>query len=189
MAETTSSGTCHANGSGCQIVVGVLFALATFTFIGRISLRLLTRRRLYLDDGFLFLAFACLCAGTAIIFLRLKVVFLEFAVLRQVPASYPLALEDMDNLVAQNTWALAWLVMSWTTIFSVKWCYFAFFHPLMRNMSRWFTWYYRFGIFLSVASWIVIIVGEQLIACPYLGKEAGGMDVTPGSGLIGLTTF
>lgn len=137
----------------------------------------MTRRRLYLDDAFLFLAFVCLCAGTAVLFLRLKIVFLEFAVLRQVPAAYAVALQDLDNLVAQNKWALSWIVMSWTSIFAVKWCYFSFFYPLMRNMARWFVWYYRVGIFLSVACWILVIVGGQLLVCPYMGKEAGGMFV------------
>lgn len=158
-----------------KIALAVIFALASASFIARICLRLSTRHRLYLDDGLLFLAFSCLCGATGIMFKRLQVVFLEFAVLSGLEAAYALAYEDMDNLVAQQTWEVAWLVMCWTCIFAVKWCYFAFFFPLLRNMSSWFTWYYRVGVFLSVACWITICVAEELIVCPYLGKEAGGM--------------
>ncbi|KAJ5549202.1 hypothetical protein N7513_006436 [Penicillium frequentans] len=154
-------------------LTSIVFALACASFIARISLRLITRRRLYLDDGLLFFAFACLCGASGIMFKRLRVVYLEFAVLSGLESAYSLAYEDMGNLVAQNTWEVAWLVLCWTAIFAVKWCYFAFFYPLLRNMSTRFTWYYRVGIFLSVACWITICVAEQLITCPYLGAEAG----------------
>ena len=157
-----------------QIGTIVLFSLATLCFLGRICIRLFTRRRLYLDDFLMLFAFACLCGSSGIMFTRIKMIYLEFAILSGIKSSYSLAFENLNDLVSENAWSFAWLILTWTAIFSVKWCYLAFFYPLIRNMSVWFVWYYRIGVALSVAFWVVIIVAEQLISCPYFGKKAGG---------------
>ncbi|KAJ6109223.1 hypothetical protein N7486_001457 [Penicillium sp. IBT 16267x] len=174
-----------------QVAVGVLFGLAVIAFISRILLRLITRRRLFLDDAFLTLAWACLCTGTGILYHRIGVVYLEFAILGGDAASYAIAITEMNDLVEQSKWQLAYLVMLWTTVFSVKWCYLAFFFPLLRNMSRWFIWYYRAAVCLSVACWILILVGDQLLSCPYLGAEAGEkcFPTLPASHAALMTTF
>lgn len=43
----------------------------------------------------------------------------------------------------------AFSVMNWTTIFSVKFCFFAFFHPLIRHL-RGLTIYYWISVVFSV---------------------------------------
>ncbi|KAJ5915609.1 hypothetical protein N7466_011542 [Penicillium verhagenii] len=161
-----------------KVAIGVLFGLAVIAFISRILLRLITRRRLFLDDAFLTLAWACLCVGTGIMYHRVGIVYLEFAVLGGDTAAYALIIPQINALVAQATWQLAYLVMLWTTVFAVKWCYLIFFFPLLRNMSRWFIWYYRAAVVFSVACWILILVGDQVLSCPYLGEEAGGMYIS-----------
>ncbi|RAH69472.1 uncharacterized protein BO66DRAFT_471976 [Aspergillus aculeatinus CBS 121060] len=156
-----------------KIAIGVLLGLAFLSFSGRIFIRLFTRRRLYLDDGFLILAFICLCVVTAMLYLRVQIVYILFGVLSGDSAAYALAIKHYDKLLEQSKWQLGYITLLWTVVFSVKWCYFAFFYPLLRNVSRKLIWYYRFAIVFSVASWIAIVVGEELIACPYLGEEAG----------------
>jgi len=151
----------------------VLFGFAILSFFGRITIRLASRRRLFLDDGFLTFAFVCLIGGTAILYTRIHMIYLEFAVLRGDQIAALLAFQQMDNLFEQSKWQLAYLLLLWTAIFAVKWCYLAFFYPLLRSMSKKFIYYYRFSVAFSIVSWLFLVVGEQLITCPYVGKAAG----------------
>jgi hypothetical protein len=130
------------------------------------------------DDGFLIFAFTCLCGGTFILYERIPIIYLEFAVLRMDPLALSIAMEQMNDLYDQSKWELAYLILLWTTVFAIKWCYFAFFHPFLRAMSKGFNFYYKFSIFFSVVSWLFIIIGEQLITCPYLGKASGESSST-----------
>jgi hypothetical protein len=153
--------------------LGVLFGTAILSFFGRITIRLASRRRLFLDDGFLTVAFVCLIGGTAICYTRINMIYLEFAVLRGDQIAALLAFQQIDNLFEQSKWQLAYLLLLWTTIFAVKWSYLAFFFPLLRAMPRKLIFYYRFSVAFSIISWLFLVVGEQLITCPYVGKAAG----------------
>lgn len=126
-----------------------------------------------MDDGFLIFAFACLCGGTFILYERISYIYLEFAVLRMDPIAFPIAMEQMNDLFEQSKWQLSYLVLLWTTVFAVKWCYFAFFYPFLRAMSKSFNIYYKFSICFTVVSWLFIVIGEQLITCPYVGVASG----------------
>ncbi|KAF2475929.1 uncharacterized protein BDR25DRAFT_253574 [Lindgomyces ingoldianus] len=155
-----------------KIAIGVLFGLAALTCTGRIFIRLFSRRRLYLDDAFLIFALTSLVGGTAILYKRIHMIYLEFSVLRQDPVASLLAFEQMDELFQQSKWQLAYLPFLWTAIFAVKWCYFAFFYPLLRAMARSIVYYYWLAIAFSVVSWLFLVIGEQLITCPHVGKAA-----------------
>ncbi|KAF2746814.1 hypothetical protein M011DRAFT_477658 [Sporormia fimetaria CBS 119925] len=155
-----------------QIALGVLFGLATFCLIGRLAIRLTSRRRLFLDDFFLIFAFVNVAAGTAILYKRIGMIYLEFAVLMHDPIAALMAFQQMDNLFEQSKWQLAYLLFLWTGIFAVKWCYLAFFYPLLRSMSRWLIRFYWFAVVFSVFCWLFLVIGEQLITCPYVGKES-----------------
>lgn len=146
-----------------KVALGVLFGLATLSFFGRITIRLASRRRLFLDDGFLTLAFVCLIGGTAILYERIHMIYLEFSVLRGDQIAALLAFQQMDNLFEQSKWQLAYLLFLWTAIFAVKWCYLAFFYPLLRSMSKKLMYYYWFSVVFSIISWLFLVVGEQLI--------------------------
>lgn len=151
----------------------MLFGFATLCFFGRIAIRLASRRRLFLNDSFLTFAFICLIGGTAILYKRVQIVYLEFSVLRGDEIAALLAFQQMDNLFEQSKWQLAYLLFLWTTVFSVKWCYLAFFYPLLRAMSKRILYYYWISVGFSVVSWLFLVVGEQLITCPYVSKAAG----------------
>jgi hypothetical protein len=151
----------------------VLFGLATLNFFDQITIRLASRRHLFLDDGFLTLAFVCLIGGTAILYKRIYMIYLEFSVLRGDQIAALLAFQQMDNLFKQSKWQLAYLLFLWTAIFAVKWYYLAFFYPLLRSMSKKLMYYYWFSVVFSIISWLFLVVGEQLITCLYVGKAAG----------------
>ena len=132
-----------------------------------------------MDDGLLVFAFICLCGGTFILFERTTTIYLEFAILRLEPSAYHTIVEDqLDDLYDQSKWQFAYSVLLWTTIFAVKWCYYALFHPFLQIMSKGFKIYYKFSISFSIFCWVFIVVGEQLLPCPYIGGTSGELSST-----------
>lgn len=132
-----------------------------------------------MDDGFLTVALACLCAGTVIIYEHIQIIYLGFAILQNHTASQ-IAREQMDNFYDPK-WRFAYVFLLWTTVFAVKWCYFAFFHPFLQAMSNWkcFVFYYRFSICLSVASWLFTIFGTQLVSCTHVRRISESSKCLP----------
>jgi hypothetical protein len=118
-----------------------------------------------------------LIGGTAILYTRIHMIYLEFSVLRGDPIASLLAFQQMDNLFEQSKWQLAYLLLLWTAIFAVKWTYLAFFFPLLRAMPKKFIYYYRVSVGFSIVSWLFLVIGEQLITCPYVGKAAGSFPL------------
>ena len=131
-----------------------------------------------MDDGILIFAFTCLCGGSFILFERITIIYLEFAVLwMNVPVTQ-IAKEQLQDLYDQSKWQLAYSALLWTTIFAVKLCYFALFHPFLQIMSKGFKIYYKFSISFSIFCWVFIAVGEQLLPCPYIGGTSGELSST-----------
>ncbi|KAN0066999.1 hypothetical protein V8E54_014923 [Elaphomyces granulatus] len=159
-----------------KAVSAVLLSIALVSFFWRILIRLFTQRRFYIDDGFLTVALACLCATTVILYERIQIFYLESAILQNNRTALQIAAEQMNDIYDQSKWKFAYLFLVWTTVFAVKWCYFAFFYPFLQAMSNWksFIFYYRFSICFSVASWLFVAVGAQFIACPYVDRISCG---------------
>ncbi|PWY92220.1 hypothetical protein BO70DRAFT_402066 [Aspergillus heteromorphus CBS 117.55] len=155
-----------------KIITGIFFGIAVLSFLGRIFIRLFTRRRLYIDDGFLSFAFATLCGGTVLGYLRIYIVYLQFAVLQGDLAATEIVASDPGQHARQFAYNLAYIVLLWTTVFAVKWCYLAFFHPLLVGMSRGFVFFYWFTIGASVVAWILSVAVAPVIPCPYVGMTA-----------------
>ncbi|KAN0067000.1 hypothetical protein V8E54_014924 [Elaphomyces granulatus] len=155
-----------------EVVVAVLFGIALLSFFGRIFIRLFTQRRLYMDDGFLTVALACLCGGTVILYEYIQILYLEFAILQKYHTALQVSREKMDDPYGLSKWQFAYNFLLWTTIYAVKWCYFAFFHQFIQAMSNWktFIFYYRFSICFSVVSWLFVAVGAQLFCCTSLKR-------------------
>ena len=65
------------------------------------------------------------------------------------------------------------MILLWSTVYGIKWCYLAFFYPLLRAMSKKVIYYYWFAVVFSIVPWIYVVAGQQLVACPYFGKSAG----------------
>ncbi|KAH8767519.1 hypothetical protein F5883DRAFT_671189 [Diaporthe sp. PMI_573] len=151
--------------------VGLLFALASLAFIGRIVIRIWSRKRIFLDDGFLIVSFASLVASTAIFYERARIIYLVFSFMSNDPVISLIASQEIDDASAQSNWSFAYITFLWTTIFMVKFCYFAFFHTLLLSMPRLWIRYYWTAIVVTTMSWLYLIV-QQLITCPYLGSSA-----------------
>lgn len=99
--------------------------------------------------------------------------YLEFYIVHSDPFAALIAFQQKGDLVEESKWQLAYLLFLWTTVFAVKWCYFAFFQPLLRTMAKGIIYCFWFSVGFSVVSWLFLVVGDRLIACRYLREEAG----------------
>ena len=103
-------------------------------FVGRITIRLVTRKRLFLDDYLLIAAFSTLCAATVILHKTLMLLMISSAIpqapeLMRTSAIQPWISKLNDKALPRNTY----VCLAWTTIFMVKFTFFAFFRPLIRS--------------------------------------------------------
>ncbi|KAH7139566.1 hypothetical protein B0J11DRAFT_46897 [Dendryphion nanum] len=125
------------------VTVTSLTSVALCCFIGRIALRLATRRRLFLDDAFLFLAVSCLCGCMSIVHANAFFTFLSnakvYAPELLKTTAYIHYKSTLGSSVKRRN-ALA--VLSWTTIYSVKFCFYAFFQPLLRHLKKLYRYYW-----------------------------------------------
>lgn len=155
-----------------QVAVGVLTGLALCCFVARVAVRLTYQKHLRLDDAFLILAAACLCAATGILYHVCYFLYLHSAALL-VPQVLPYVLSDFDELLQLQKKVYPFLALIWTTTFAVKGCFLAFMRPLVWHITRTVNWYYWFIVIFCVISWAFVIV-DPFIICPYFGLDAGG---------------
>jgi hypothetical protein len=144
--------------------------------MSRIGIRLWSRRRLLLDDGFLILSFACLVAATAIFYVRAEVIYLVFALLRGDLVASLLASQEISVVYDQMNWSFSYITFLWTAIFMVKLCYFAFFHTLIQLTPKPLIRYYWTAVVVTVISWVYLIL-QQLIVCPYFGSSSCKLSI------------
>ncbi|KAL8869297.1 MAG: hypothetical protein Q9174_004378 [Haloplaca sp. 1 TL-2023] len=157
-----------------KVVIGVFFGFAMAAATARVAIRLWLRMRLRLDDYLLLFSSACLVAstgllyyGTPIIFLTAEVVFNPSAVFRSGINQDDL-LHDL-NLIPKINWA--YLALSWTTIFLIKFGFLVLFRQLVDRVPT----IYKFWKCTLI---ITIFVGafaicDGFIACPKEGRDAG----------------
>lgn len=160
-----------------QLAVGFLFGLAALTCAGRIIIRLRTKGRLVLDDCLILFAFLNLIGGTVVVYDQVHNLYLEWAATRGDIVVTLMALRNMENFFEMSKWRVAYFFFLWTTIFSVKMAYFAFFRPFLRAMGRAIDYYYWFAVGITVVSWILLAMGDAVIVCPHVGKAASELFI------------
>ncbi|KAJ0108223.1 hypothetical protein J7T55_000188 [Diaporthe amygdali] len=154
-----------------KTAIGFLFALASLAFIGRIFIRVWSRHRILLDDGVLIISFASLVASTSIFYKRARIIYLVFSLMRNDQVVSLIASQEIADVYDQMNWSFAYMTFLWTTIFMVKFCYFAFFHTLLLSMPRVLIRYYWTAVVATAVAWIYMIL-QQLITCPYFGSSS-----------------
>lgn len=133
-------------------------------------IRLTYQKQLRLDDAFLILAAACLCAATGILYNITYFLYLHAAALL-APEVLPEVLAHFDELLNLQKKVYPFLSMIWTTTFAVKGCFLAFMHPLVWHISRKVKWYFWSVVVFCIISWMFVIV-DPFIICPYFGTDA-----------------
>ncbi|KAI0596337.1 hypothetical protein F4775DRAFT_564971 [Biscogniauxia sp. FL1348] len=152
-----------------QVALGVLTGLALCCFVARMAIRLRYHKRLSLDDAFLLLSAACLCAATGILYHICYFLYLHSAALF-APQLLPYLLANYDELLGLQKKVYPFLALIWTTTFAVKGCFLAFMRPLVWHISRAVNWYYWFIVGFCVVSW-AFVIADPFIICPYFGAD------------------
>jgi hypothetical protein len=153
------------------MTLGVLTGLALCCFVVRLAIRLKYQKSLRLDDAFLILAAACLCAATGILYHICYFLYLHSAALL-VPQVLPYLLENFEQLLQLQKRVYPFLALIWTTTFAVKGCFLAFMRPLVWHISRGINWYYWFVVGFCIVSW-AFCVADPFVICPYFGLDGG----------------
>lgn len=135
---------------------------------GRTIVRLQTRRRLYLDDSFLFFGLVCMCTATGLAYSVLDIIYLEQSVIvHPDPQSLPL---DLSKVLKSQTIVDVYTGLTWTAEFSVKISMLILFRQLVDRLPR-LTAYVNCAMVFTVLVWAFLVCGPFII-CPHVGVEA-----------------
>lgn len=136
-----------------------MFGLAITCFIGRICIRVYTRRRLFLDDFVLSVAVAALIFATvtalrhSFYMYLVSMMFLAPELIATTPFfSY---LDVLESSPINFGYADRIAVAQWTAIYGVKFCFFAFFGPLIVRPLRYLKIYYWACLAFTVGCYAV----------------------------------
>ncbi|KUI70700.1 hypothetical protein VM1G_05906 [Cytospora mali] len=163
-----SSGQIHMHAF--QVAVGVFTGLALGCFVARMAIRLTYQKQLHLDDVFLILAAACLCAATGILYHICYFLYLHSAAVL-APQVLPEVLAHYNALIQLQKTVYPFLDLIWTTTFAVKGCFLTSMRPLVWHISRPLNWYYWSIVAFCIISW-AFVVADPFIICPYFGMDA-----------------
>ena len=152
-----------------------LFTVSIILAIARTCIRLRYQKRLFADDVFLLVAILCLCAALALLVIFCPSMYLIEAYVAATPVIElppdPLQLLALEqHLFKYLKLSDVYYIMTWTTIFAVKFSFLFFFRVLIRRV-RGITLYWRIVGGISVLSWGYCISGAFII-CPYYDIRA-----------------
>ncbi len=162
-----------------QIMIGIFFGLAIASVIARIGLRIHARRSLYPDDYIVLCGAMCLCGSIGLVYKQCDFNFLiatiqvNPSVLSQASADQ---LQDLLNTPFANIFAF--MTLSWTAIFAVKFSFLVFFKKLITRVSNIRIYYWIVGI-VNLLSWLFITT-EPLILCRHPQESFGTVYSRPG---------
>ncbi|PHH67384.1 hypothetical protein CDD81_153 [Ophiocordyceps australis] len=157
--------------SDFKVAIGILFGIASLAFAGRLAIRLISRRRMLLDDVLLIISYLSLTASTAIFYKRAWITYLVMALMRSDMVASLIASQQIADVFIQMNWSFSYITFLWTAIFMEKLCYLAFFHTLLRCMPRGILRYYWVSVIFTIVAWIYMVL-QQLITCPYFGASS-----------------
>lgn len=140
-----------------------MFSIACFTLVARILTRISTRRRLYLDDFFIILGFIILSGATYLVLHFARSSFVSEAVVTGL-IQY-VTIKDLLSLTDSISVMQAFLCMSWSAIFCVKFSFLALFKVLIRRLSRRLTIYYWVVVGVTIMTWM-LLASDIFILCP-----------------------
>ena len=139
---------------------------------GRTYIRYRKFRRLFVDDGFLFIAAVALIIATSLVYVNISFIYTQV----NVSAGLEPAPEDfVQQLILDQKTQDAATVFTWVTIFSVKFSFLAVFRKLvsrLRNLTIW--WWCVLAVLIPAA---IICACGSFIACSTFGPGVLGEDL------------
>ena len=142
-----------------------MFSIACFTITARIIIRITTRRRLFLDDFFIFFGFIIL-SGTTYLFRYARDLFLSEALATDM-IRYE-TFKELAGPLEAIPGLKAFFCMAWSTIFCVKLSFLALFKVLIRRLSIRLTIYYWVVVVATILTWMLLAFNSF---CPHACKH------------------
>ena len=167
----------------CQIVTCLSYGVAISVALARIIVRfyvnkdLRLAKRLQLDDWLLILACVCLTAATAFLLYATPTVYLIEATSLNPMGLFGgggAGIKDLNTLLvklnffARFNWI--YLILTWTTIFAVKFGFLSFFRTLVLRLPGIYM-YWRIVVAITVVVYLFSLI-DGVIACPHDGLVA-----------------
>ncbi|KAI9833649.1 MAG: hypothetical protein M1826_006739 [Phylliscum demangeonii] len=158
---------------------GVLFGLAMLAAAARFVVRLRLQRRLLLEDIILLFACALLVAGSGLLYKSMQMLYVtEDLVLNPQTALFRLPLNYFETMVYYQKTVWAYLVLSSTAIFAVKFTFLSFFRALVDRQQKMLR-YWRVVVVITVLSWGAC-ASYPFWDCPHSARHAMQCAVGPG---------
>lgn len=166
-----------------SIVTGLSFGVAISIALARIAVRLHLnrdlplRKKLQLDDWLLLFGCASLTAGTILLLYAMPTVYLIEATSFNPTRLFGgggAGISDLNTLLrkikffARFNWV--YLILSWTTIFAVKFGFLSFFRSLVLRLPG-IHQYWKVVVAVTVIVYIFSLI-DGVIACPHDGLTA-----------------
>ncbi|KAL8750839.1 MAG: hypothetical protein Q9199_006822 [Rusavskia elegans] len=151
---------------GFKIGIGFMLAVAVSLAAGRIFIRAKLNRKIYIDDGFFFLAVVTLVAGTVMTYLDVPYIYLQQNV--QAGTQAPPA-DFIQQLLKSVKIQDAAVVLLSATIFAVKLAFLAFFRGLIRRLKKLEIWWWCVLVIVIISS--IVLICSNFITCPYFDQR------------------
>ena len=170
LSRSPLSSSCLDIADTSQVIICVFFGIAIIAAAARIIIRLWLRTRLRLDDYLLLCSCVCLTAGTGLLYYGIPSIFFG-AELTFNPAAVlaagvnEAAILHQVDLIPKVNWA--YLVLSWLTIFFVKFGFLSVFRHLVDRIPSMYG--YWKGVLIFTGLVFAFAVCDGFIACPKLG--------------------
>ncbi|KAL8860836.1 MAG: hypothetical protein Q9178_002866 [Gyalolechia marmorata] len=152
-----------------QIGIGFMLAVAVSLALGRIFIRAKLNRKIYVDDGFFFLAVVTLIAGTIMTYLDIPYIYLQQNVGAGTQAPPP---DFTQQLIKSVKIQYSAAVLLSTTIFAVKLAFLAFFRGLIRRLKKLEIWWWCVLAIVIPSS--IILICSIFITCAYFDERILG---------------
>ncbi|KAI9724630.1 MAG: hypothetical protein M1828_003654 [Chrysothrix sp. TS-e1954] len=172
-----------------KVVTGLAFGLAMLAAVVRGAIRVKTRKMPSLDDYILLFACACLIGSTGVLYYGLPYIYFSEALTLSASGGAQSAAAGLDyteinailaKLVLFQKVNWAYLAVSWTAIFSVKFAFLAFFRKLVDRLPRLLLFWKILVGFTSLV--FCFAVCDSFIACPKTGLAS--LSCSQGQGVV-----
>ncbi|MCJ1470002.1 hypothetical protein MMC07_008647 [Pseudocyphellaria aurata] len=138
------------------IVPTILFALSVLFLLARTTLRLRYQKRLFIDDAFLLFAEICLGASVGLLYAFADNLFLNEALVTR-PSAVILPPDYTNQRILFQKQSDACLVLTYTSIFAVKFSFLFFFKLIVRRIHSMIV-YWWIVVAVTTIAWVVCVI-------------------------------
>lgn len=148
----------------------VLFALCLLSAASRFYVRLHVQKQFAIDDAFFVAALCCVICSIVILYsITIDNLYLVQAIALKLPNA-DIPPDFLQRSYDWQKWMIICLILSWSAIMAVKFCFLFFFRKLIDRIQPLVIYWW------AVTAFNVIVLGYgvsvYLVSCPYFGEPS-----------------